>query len=610
MMHQPNDSALLSLFSAVILGTTTHTTLAGNFTIDPAPGHPRIISVKPGSTASAYYTVTNQTMKTLSGYVLQGSPNTVIHNGTSPYCSNPVILSAGASCELRLDISGRAKSSFALCKGDNCTTASVPLDVDLSSPLLQPAVSVGGYGVNIYSPLMVESNLEGVVTVAFPPLPADSPTRMIPPLLSASCDQTITRSPYCIAVGFYRDGSTYPLLYDTLGGNVWRLLISATSLPTAYDSMGMLVSSSCANSGSGNPDSYCVAVGSYTAGTSGVDGTIPLAYRTTRAGLTNGYVIEYPITTEELSDFNSGHFASVSCNAATCVAAGGYYANNPPPQNGITFSPLAATSSDAGQTWSYTMDSTTPSNPTDYLYSNGFNNVNCSLNQQGTGSETCIAVGSYTTVSSSPFIAPLIAVSVDAGLTWNYNLDSSTAGFPTAQAYSGVFNSVSCSGISSLNCVAVGSYQTSESFSSKKLLMANSSDGGNTWTYVMRTPPSGIPTSFYSSVSCGAITPTCMAVGTGYDPQQNTLGLIDLSTDGGQTWTLQPIVKRSPLSDVSCGNTGCAISGLERAPSDPTTSPLLLSYVYDSSIMTPIVNNSRTDLTPGLLNSASIGNAF
>lgn len=119
---------------------------SANFTIFPTPGLPRPTQVLQGSIVSAFYTVTNQTNSSRTGYRVQGMPATVRQNTSNQsYCQNPISLAAHASCILQLDISGMAKSSFALCKGSSCTTTAVPLNVSL---ITLPSITLETIPVN------------------------------------------------------------------------------------------------------------------------------------------------------------------------------------------------------------------------------------------------------------------------------------------------------------------------------------------------------------------------------------------------------------------------------------------------------------------------------
>ncbi len=102
---------------------------AANFNITPVPGSIIPSWVPPGGIVSAYYTVTNNTSKTRQDYRIEGLPATVHQNTSNGNCPQFISLASGESCILQLDISGFTASNFGLCKGSNCTTAAVPLNV-------------------------------------------------------------------------------------------------------------------------------------------------------------------------------------------------------------------------------------------------------------------------------------------------------------------------------------------------------------------------------------------------------------------------------------------------------------------------------------------------
>ena len=117
---------------------------AANFQIIPTSPLPT--QVTSGYPVTASYTVTNQTGTTLSNYTLQGLPASVQQITTgSNACSTPVTLSAFSSCYLQLTINDETFSNFALCKGSNCASAAVPLQVKRSS---LPFILSGFYQTN------------------------------------------------------------------------------------------------------------------------------------------------------------------------------------------------------------------------------------------------------------------------------------------------------------------------------------------------------------------------------------------------------------------------------------------------------------------------------
>lgn len=113
---------------------------------------------------------------------------------------------------------------------------------------------------------------------------------------------------------------------------------------------------------------------------------------------------------------------SASCRGQNCIAAGSY-------NNAMSSVSLLATSNDAGLTWRYTIDSTTPVLPLDFSSNAYFSGASCNGQQ-------CIAAGTYQSVTS---YYPLLASSTDGGSTWTYAIDSSKPLFPANYDHDGMF---------------------------------------------------------------------------------------------------------------------------------------------------------------------------
>ena len=108
---------------------------AANFNFTPVGTIPT--TVVPGQTVSANFSLKNMTNTPRNGYFITGLPATVTQNTTVPNCTNPINLAANATCNLQFDITGAVSASFAICKGNSCTTATTPLNVSVSnSPAL------------------------------------------------------------------------------------------------------------------------------------------------------------------------------------------------------------------------------------------------------------------------------------------------------------------------------------------------------------------------------------------------------------------------------------------------------------------------------------------
>ncbi|MBV8803089.1 MAG: hypothetical protein JO131_09080, partial [Gammaproteobacteria bacterium] len=113
---------------------------ASNFQIVPNGTLPTQVSA--GGSVAANYTVTNMTSSTLTGYSVEGLPNTVTQNAGTGNCPSTINLNAKASCNLELDVTGETHSTFAVCKGSNCTQPSAPLNVSVVNASTQKFIYV------------------------------------------------------------------------------------------------------------------------------------------------------------------------------------------------------------------------------------------------------------------------------------------------------------------------------------------------------------------------------------------------------------------------------------------------------------------------------------
>lgn len=576
-----------TLLGALVLSLTSLASLAGNFSIDPAPGHPIIISVGPRSTASVFYIVKNLTQHPLSDYTLQGAPNTVIHNGTSPYCSNPVTLPAGESCELRLDITGKANSSFALCHGASCTTASTPLNVGLNSGDFPPSVAVGSYSTTkAQLPLLVEEiNSIWIYPIITAPADLGSSAQF----LTTSCDSTISTK-YCIAAGYYDTSNNiqYPLLYlenpppQTPPGT-WANIVSSASpaLPADYIGLGQFVSSACANN---NGSSYCIASGSYSSSTEQFPMIATVASNSVK------YTFD-SISSGLPSDYDgNGIFNTASCINNICVVGGSY--DTAPNQQ----SPLAEITSDAGNTWILAYYAY-PGLPSDYAGAGSFSSSTC---MPVSGAVSCVLVGSYGSTNPVTNQFPWIASSADV-VNDAFKFVLSDENWPYTGSTDAAFSSISCS---SNNCVAVGSYKLKGLVSP---LMAQSTDGGSTWLYNQSfdSYPKANGLSF-SAVSCSGS--TCLVVGNLAVDATHRYGILSYSTNGGSDWsTIGRNEYPSVYTSVNCTEGNCMVSGSQLIKSTPT--PYLLVSVDSGQSITAVIGY-LTPQPPGLSDGSFYDNAF
>ena len=188
--------------------------------------------------------------------------------------------------------------------------------------------------------------------------------------------------------------------------------------------------------------------------------------------------------------FKGGSFFSGTCVKSNCFATGSYTTDTTdsgsyyPIDNAL---PLMARSQNGGKTWTYVLDGSHPSLPKDYK-NGGLGSISCTA-------LSCVAVGSYDSY-------PLAAHSKDGGETWGYVIDSTRPQLPADYNF-GKLNGVSCKG---LHCVAVGDYFDLGTGNITHPLLANSSDGGASWEYVIDGSFDKYPADYklgsFSSVSC------------------------------------------------------------------------------------------------------------
>lgn len=287
---------------------------------------------------------------------------------------------------------------------------------------------------------------------------------------SVSCSANL-----CLAGGQYRASNTtrYPsLAVSTDAGATWTYAVDKnTQLPPSYSNLGIFNGVSC-------DGQLCASGGSYnSSGTA-----FPLLAVSTNAASSWTYKIDNDPSTLPSNYLSQGVFYDTSCSGTTCVAGGQY-------SNGTTPYPMLSVSTNGGASWTYKVDSTTLL-PLDYANGGLFRKVLCSA-------QVCIAAGSYGDGTNT---YPMLAVSTDAGQTWSYKIDKTPSTLPPAFSSSGAFITLNCTG---LICTAGGLYSTNtNSFP----LLAESQDGGNTWTYSVDNNPATLPIDYDNSGFFGPAT--------------------------------------------------------------------------------------------------------
>lgn len=539
-----------SLFVVPLIGAlastliSTHVEAAANFTISPTPGKTIPTTITTGQTVSAFYTVRNNTASARIGYDVNGLPGTVMQNTSGVgSCSNPIILAKHGSCILQLDINAPVSSGFSICRKSSCTTATAPLNVVAFNPVppvppVPPVtngvlLSAGGYTNNSASyPLLAASTNQGASWVykVTSSQPSTSASFSGGDLVTATCIGDT-----CIGAGRYGNGYVYPFIISSIdGATTWAYTLDNTNVPADYSDGKGFTNVSCSNAAN------CIAVGYYGTNISKSYGMIATSQD---KGLSWNYTLDSSNVPVDYD--NSESLNAASCVGSICVTAGEYYDINSNRYG------LAATSSDNGGTWNYTITSANPA-PGYTAYAR-FSGVSCT-------SSSCVIVGQYTAGANE---YPMIATSVNGGTSWSYTLDNSSP-TPTGYTNNASLTNVSCQGS---NCVAGGMYITATDYA----LIAFSSDAGANWTYTLDNTQ--LPSDFVKIrnkeviVSCSGL--TCIGVG-GYNTTTVVFPFIVTSSDGGATWTYtfdsnssMPVdyMAAGTFASASCTGKVCIASG-------------------------------------------------
>jgi len=315
----------------------------------------------------------------------------------------------------------------------------------------------------------------------------------------------------CIAVGEYKDLSIgyVPVLAISTSPSTtnWNYPISAATLlpsdftPQLATSLGFNAASCSVNNVS---DSVCMAAGTYYGSTpSGPPYTqYPLlAVNSTAASnqASWSYIVQslsnLPYSFNPAGALPNGVFNGTSCNGTECIAAGSYIAmdNNTYPMVALSAGPLYTSVT-------YPIDGLNgplPCNMTNY---GQFNATSCT-------DSVCVAAGSYNTTlpsinNGTPY--PMLAVSLNAGVTWTYQIDSSfTAAYPN-DFVTGAFDSVTCN---DTLCYAAG-YYASSTATNIPLLVISSYSGVSWSAWSPQVSSSNLPSDAVTTGNIGQFNAT------------------------------------------------------------------------------------------------------
>lgn len=327
-----------------------------------------------------------------------------------------------------------------------------------------------------------------------------------------------------VSVGSYtpQTGSARPLLlYSQDGGSSWA---QATSLadPSQYPAdykTGTelrLLQVSCLHH-------YCVAAGDYT-NQSGQ--SMPLMASTQDNGETWNYapsiVSALPTGFSALSELGG-----VSCSESVCVMFASFMDDQDLKQ------PMVARSEDQGKTWTYSTDVYNPSKlPAPYQQFDAITSpgIECQNSR-------CILSASFINTDNQYY--PILGVSLDAGQTWHYPTEIYENLPDDFSAENGSSNLVGLWGNSCGDqiCVAGGEYVTTSGDSLP--LLAQSSDGGMSWSYPesLRSP-AVLPSDYlyyadFTGTSCSGS--YCIAAQM-YYTSTGSRPLLASTQNSGETW--------------------------------------------------------------------------
>lgn len=587
-MTKPSHFKIRPLYQALALIALVQPVYASqNFLIQP--NGPLPTSVTTGGSVTANYTVTNLTNSARNGYNVVGLPNTVTQNASGGNCPAPINLVAHASCNLQLIISGPVKSNFALCHGTSCTTATTPLNVTLSS--FSRMVAGGTYCSNSGClPLLAQtsSGTWSYPTSILTNLPS-SPGFSNANIRSASCSGEL-----CIVAGYDNASSTTPFIaVSTSNANNWVYPVGGDGTwPIDLTGNAQFTSASCSGT-------LCIVVGQYF----GIGGfqQFPVIAQSTNSGTTWTYPIDS--TTPPPNLFINSRLNGASCSGNLCIAAGTYEDNT-----NANFYALLEQTTNGGSSWSNAIDrfnGPTLSNYGSFGAYAEFFSASCS-------GLVCAAAGQYNNNITN---IPMVAVTQDGGSSWNYAIDDTHTAKPSLFSINGGFTSTSCSGNL---CIAGGTYIDTNAH--QQAMLARSTDGGITWTYVIdaTTGPSlsnYLSSAAFYSVSCSGT--VCAAGGVYTNTNSTPVPMLAQSTDSGATWTYVIDSNNAPshltdfgqFNSVSCASNTCIAAGTFMVCG--IQFPLLAQSIDGGSWTYAISDNAATipsNLTgSGVFNGSSVG---
>jgi hypothetical protein len=338
------------------------------------------------------------------------------------------------------------------CNSSSCvaagyhTTSAGPFPPPPRIPLLAQSINGGPWQYQVTSTGPFPSNYQNSNSNQF---------------ISGTCNSST-----CLVLGAYQTNRlTSPMILNVTNNGTlsYSLDTSSPALPSDFNGLnGNQGQISCS-------DNICVAAMSYSS-TNGID--YPLLFTSNDSGQTWSLAIDS--SSDFPNDFiNQGAFETASCNGTVCTAGGSY--------NGSPAWIATSTNVGGSNTWSFTVYSNNPTNPSDYV-SNGYvNSITCQAN-------VCLAGGYYLTrYQTGDVYIGQILTSATNGTTWNYTMDGIgplPANIATTNPNTDHYrlSAINCYGNASI-CLATGIYTAIDS--NIYPAVALSLNGGQTWSYSM-----------------------------------------------------------------------------------------------------------------------------
>lgn len=540
-------------------------------------------------TASAVYTVTNETSRTTLFPVNQTQfPNNSCLNLSGSTCNGA--LAPGASCTISIGLD--AGTTAGICSGEvkvwakpTAYGAKASINVEIVNPVVTPSAGSNGS----ISPSVPTSVPYGT-----------SITLTATPSTNYIVD-TWTDTPATGSVVTQSGGTTYTIASVTMGHTVGVTFIRTyqvtPSIATTGVGTGGSISPSTAQTvttGENSPTFTATANSGFAIQQWKINGAV---YGACAANATCFVPTVTADSTIE-ADFIQQSVITTSVYTNGVVSStGGAISPTSPTINYAGSQVFTATPTSGYSVYGWYLDTTPPATPTQlggstYTLSNVTAAHTLAVEYNA---PPAIAAGQDLTNGAFP---AMVAVSADAGVTWNYKQS-----FTGTIGANSIFNASSCSGTSlAAVCVAAGRNITAGS-----PLIAVSSDAGASWA--VKTPTGTLPASgIYNAASCSGSGATAACIAAGQKLAAD-IPFLAASTNGGNNWAVATLTGVTPANGTfnaascagSAGSTRCIAGGQTLT----NGAPFLVVSVDGSLATWTVTTPSGTLPTDGAINAAS-----